>query len=511
MALVIAAGMIPRIHGQAAAAQSPHGSQVPIFEPDTTFPPTLPNNWVMGNVAKVVVDRHDNVWLIHRPRTVPAGKTASLAGSGIRRLRQIPAGLKGGPGAGYDWPDAEHNVFVDYQDNVWISGSSPSGQSKTQDSDDMLIKFTNAGKFIFQMGGRSVSKGSKDTQSVNKPGDIFVSAKTNELYVADGYGNRRVIVFDNTTGAFKRMWGAFGKPPEDGPDSGGRGPSGGSLPAQQAPATQASPVAPPALDTEGSGSPTFASPVHSVLVSNDDIVYVGDRSNRRIQLFTPEGKYIKQIFINRAGPASGSVCGLAFSPDPEQRFLYVADYGNSHIVVLDRKTLEVLYQFGKRGAAPGDFQGVHHIAVDSKGNLYTGEVAPGARIQRFAYKGLSSTLPPNTFIAPTAAAEAINRPRCRRKSGGRSLPFGAALQDRSIRLARCRARRGRRRDTEETERSLAAIGALDGVLDAVITRNQNRVGSAHAGKVLGGASFAAPFGEPFFERLTGGKHRSKRF
>jgi DNA-binding beta-propeller fold protein YncE len=139
--------------------------------------------------------------------------------------------------------------------------------------------------------------------------------------------------------------------------------------------------------------------VHGVLVSNDDIVYVVDRSNRRVQLFTPEGKYIKQVFINRAGPASGSASGLAFSPDKDQQFLYISDYGNSHIVVVDRTTLEILYQFGKRGAAPGDFQGIHHIAADSKGNLYAAEVAPGARAQRFIFKGMSSALPPNALTA----------------------------------------------------------------------------------------------------------------
>ena len=211
VALLAGAGMSPRVMGRAAAADGALPMKVPVFEPDTSWP-QLPNDWVLGNVAKIVVDQHDNVWLIHRPRTVAADKKAAPP------VVELDANGKflqawGGAGTGYDWPDAEHNVLVDYKDNVWISGSSPSGQSKTQDSDDMLIKFTNNGKFIMQIGGRSVSKGSTDPKSVNKPGDIFVSPKTNELYVADGYGNRRVIVFDADTGAFKRMWGAFGKPP----------------------------------------------------------------------------------------------------------------------------------------------------------------------------------------------------------------------------------------------------------------------------------------------------------
>ena len=364
-----------------AAAQVPGAAKAPTFAPDPTFP-TLPNNWVLGNVAGITVDRHDNVWLIHRPRTVAADKTAAPP-----VVEFSPTGkfvqAWGGDGTGFDWPDAEHNIFVDHKDNVWISGSSPSGQSKTTRSDDMMIKFTNAGKFLLQIGGRSVSLGSKDPKSVNKPGDLFVSPKTNEVYVADGYGNRRVIVFDADTGAFKRMWGAFGKPPEDDAGSGGRGASGGPA---GVPAGRGRGAPPPVLDTEGDGSPTFSSPVHGIVVSNDDIVYVADRTNRRFQMFTPEGKYLGQMFINRSGPAPESVCGFALSPDKAQQYLYIADYGNSHIVVVDRKKLEVVYQFGKRGTDPGDFQGLHHIAADSKGNLYTAEVAPGARAQRFAIK-----------------------------------------------------------------------------------------------------------------------------
>jgi hypothetical protein len=165
-------------------AQNSNPGKVPAFEPDPAFP-KLPNGWVLGNVAGVAVDRHDNVWLIHRPRTAPADKTAAppvlefdASGKFLRAW--------GGDGDGFDWPDSEHNIFVDHKDNVWISGSSPGGQSKTTRSDDMLLKFTNGGKFLLEVGGRSVSLGSKDPKSVNKPGDLFVSAKTNEVYLSDG-------------------------------------------------------------------------------------------------------------------------------------------------------------------------------------------------------------------------------------------------------------------------------------------------------------------------------------
>jgi DNA-binding beta-propeller fold protein YncE len=365
--------------GCMAAGQHFDTTVVPAFEPDATFP-RLPHDWTLGNVSDVAVDRRDNVWIIHRPRTVPAGRTAAppvLEFNADGRFLQA----WGGEGNGYDWPDAEHNIFVDHKFNVWISGSSPSGQSKTTRSDDMLIKFTVDGKFLMQIGGRSVSGGSKDTRSVNKPGDVFVSAKTNEVYVADGYGNRRVVVFDADTGAFKRMWGAFGKPPQDDADSGGRGPSGGPLGAAPPAATAAA-----ATDAVRAGPPRFASPVHGVVVSDDGIVYVADRHNQRAQLFATDGRYLNQMFVNRGGASPDTVTALALSPDKAQKYLYMADFGNSQILIADRRKLSILSAFGKRGADLGDFQGLHQIAVDSRGTLYTAEVAPGARVQKFTMK-----------------------------------------------------------------------------------------------------------------------------
>jgi hypothetical protein len=371
-----AACALSSLLGCVATGQPASAPIVPAYRADPSFP-RLPNDWTLGNVSDVAVDRHDNVWIIHRPRTVKAGSTPAppvLEFDASGRFLQA----WGGESGGFDWPDAEHNIFVDQRSNVWISGSSPSGQSRTIRSDDMLLKFTRSGIFLLQIGARSVSRGSTDTASVNKPGDVFVSAKTNEVYVADGYGNRRVIVFDADTGAFKRMWGAFGNPPVDDAESGGPGPSGGPLgaaaPAAPGPAT---------LDTQGPGPPRFASPVHGIVVSNDGIVYVADRRNRRVQLFTTDGRYLRQFFVNRAGPAPDSVSALALSPDPEQRLLYMADFGNSHVIVADRRSLAILAEFGQRGTEPGNFRGIHQLALDSHGTLYTAEVAPGARVQKF--------------------------------------------------------------------------------------------------------------------------------
>jgi DNA-binding beta-propeller fold protein YncE len=371
----LAACALISLLGCVATGQRASAPIVPAYQPDPSFP-RLPNDWTLGNVSDVAVDRHDNVWIIHRPRTVKAGSTPAPPVLEFDASGQFLQAW-GGESGGFDWPDAEHNIFVDHRSNVWISGSSPSGQSRTTRSDDMLLKFTRSGSFLLQIGARSVSRGSTDTVSVNKPGDVFVSAKSNEVYVADGYGNRRVIVFDADTGAFKRMWGAFGNPPVDDAESGGPGPSGGPLGA--APAAPGSAT----LDTQGPGPPRFASPVHGIVVSNDGIVYVADRRNRRVQLFTTDGRYLRQFFVNRAGPSPDSVSALALSPDRDQRLLYMADFGNSHVVVADRRSLAILAQFGQRGTEPGNFQGIHQLAVDSHGTLYTAEVAPGARVQKF--------------------------------------------------------------------------------------------------------------------------------
>jgi DNA-binding beta-propeller fold protein YncE len=388
------AGTVP---GRAA------GTPMPVFEVDPSWP-KVPNNWTLGHVSSVAVDRRDHVWILHRPNTIPEDRRGRAAPPVLEfDAKGAFVNAWGGPAAGYDWPDSEHGIAVDYKDHVWIGGSAPVAPSLRMLDDDMLLKFDRKGKFLLQIGGRDKSGGNKDTKSVHQSADVFVYPKTNEAFVADGYGNRRVIVFDADTGAFKRMWGAFSNAPIDVPAAArggarGTGAAGGGRGAA------------PALDTEGQGSPQFGGPVHAVKVSNDDLVYVADRPNRRVQVFTPDGKYLTQTFINRGGPSPQSAAGLAFSPDQRQQFLYVADYGNSHIAVLDRKSLQLLYQFGQRSEKPGDFQGLHHLAVDSKGNIYTGEVAPGARAQRFVFKGLSETLPPNALtpqqLAPGAAAPA---------------------------------------------------------------------------------------------------------
>jgi hypothetical protein len=273
---------------------------------------------------------------------------------------------------------------VDYKGNVWISGNG---------NDDQILKFTKDGKFLMQIGHAAQKKTNADTTSLWKPADVFVYPKTNEIFVADGYGNKRVIVFDADTGAYKRMWGAFGNTPMDDPP---RPPAlTGEAAKAAAEEEEATRTLATGFDPKDPGPSQFVPPVHGVKVSNDGLVYVADRGGKRVQIFTTDGKYITQVWIDRWCLVVGGGCNngntaasVAFSADPGQRFLYVASRSPARIWVFDRKTLQPLDSFGRPGIAPGEFDVLHHMTTDSKGNLYSSEVEDGRRVQKFVYKGL---------------------------------------------------------------------------------------------------------------------------
>ena len=386
---VVAAGLMP--FGRTASAQG--AKQVPLFQVEPGFF-KIPNNWVTGQGSSVGVDKHDNVWITHRPKYIAEEKRA-MAAPPVMEFDSTGKFLQGwgGPSDKYDWPDQEHSVYPDPDDNIWISGSArpalsyPGAGPKgiVLRSDNMLLKFDSKGKFLMQIGKRDTSTGDDDQKNVYSATDLYVQPKTNDIFVSDGYINKRVIVFDKNTGAFKRMWGAFGNVPMDSPD---QLKNARTVP-QPRPARAAAPAAegeagagraaPPCCTDPGPQQ--FVGAVHGIKVSNDGMVYVADRSANRVQVFTVEGKYQTQLLVH--GPA-----GVALSPDAPQQFLYVVDMGGSKIVVVDRKSMGILYQFGSKGTAPGQFQGVHMIAIDSKGNLYTAEAEPGNRYQKFLFKGL---------------------------------------------------------------------------------------------------------------------------
>ncbi len=349
---------------------------VPVYAHDSTWPPTLPNGWIMGVPTSVSVDRRDHVWVLHRPRTVPEDGREQAAPPVIE-FDADGAFVQawGGPDDGYDWPDTEHGIFVDHETNVWITGINPRAGGNVSDrSDDMLLKFTADGTLLVRVGGYDASGGNADSANPRQAADVGVYPPTGEVFVADGYGNRRVWVLDSETGAFKRQWGAFGDEPIDAI------PVGLSRP----PATPPDPDA--TLETEGRGPAQFGI-VHGIGVSNDGHVYVADRGNRRIQVFTVAGEYVMQGFVNRPGPSANTTARVAFSADPGQRYIYTNDFGNGRVWILDRQTLETVGEFGSLGSEPGQFRNLHHIAVDSHNAVYGAEVGQNRRVQRFVVTG----------------------------------------------------------------------------------------------------------------------------
>ena len=361
MTLVLFAGLeVQRLAGAASAAEPRVAgtSAVPMFEVDPAWP-KVPSKWKLGDVSSMAVDAQDRIWVLHRPRTLPPSDAAKAAppvlvfdaaGNFIKSF--------GGAGNGYDWPEREHGIHIDYKGFVWIGGNNCPTRNLPglkAVGDDQYLKFTQDGKFVMQIGHSNKSTGNADTKNLQQPADAFVYRKTNEIFIADGYGNHRVIVFDADTGAFKRMWGAFGNAPVD---------------LYNCP--------PPSLNSVPSGEgPQQFSIAHAIRVSEDGLVYLADRENRRVQVFTIEGKFVKQLVKGEIPFARD----LAFSPDPEQQFLYVG--GGPELVVVDRKTLDIVESI-KGGGMLG---GGHQMATDSKGNIYTAQTTRG--LQKLAFKGMS--------------------------------------------------------------------------------------------------------------------------
>ena len=386
------------------------GAQAPKFEVDPLWPKPLPNHWLMGNTIGVSVDAQDHIWIIHRQGSLEAMENYGVANPpGPKRQAGVveaeccapaPAVLEfdeagnllaswgGKDGENYVWPLSNHGITVDYKGNVWIGGNgaqagvaaeetlapvgtkkgggAPKAAPKPGDAplyhDSMVMKFTQDGKFLMQIGKAGQSHGSNDTANLGRPAKMFIDPKTNELYVADGYGNKRVIVYDADSGAYKRHWGAYGHKPDD------------------APMPRYNPNDPPAQQ--------FRNPVHCAELSNDGLLYVCDRVNDRIQVFKPDGTFVKEQILFKNTLGDGAVWDIAFSKDPQQKYIYLADGSNEKVHIIDRESLQVLTSFGDGGRQPGEFYAVHSIATDSKGNIFTTETYRGQRVQKFVFKGV---------------------------------------------------------------------------------------------------------------------------
>jgi DNA-binding beta-propeller fold protein YncE len=371
-----------------AAAAIAHGQQrgdaplarVPTFRVDPFWPKPLPNRWILGAVAGVAVDAREHVWITHRPSTLQPNETRSIwrAAPPVLEFDQDGTLLShwGGPGDGYQWPQLEHGIYVDQQDNVWLGAGG--------DKDAHILKFTRDGRFLMQIGRQGEGKGSNDPKNLGAPANMIVDAAANELYVADGYVNHRIIVFDARTGEYKRHWGAYGKRPDDAYFTS----QGEKLPGPFAGAVQ-NENKPSQYDPNGPPPPQFRI-VHAVRISKDGLVYVCDRTNDRLQVFRKDGTFVQEAFIAKETFGSGSVWDVGFSIDPDQAFLFVNDGTNQRIYVLERKSLRVVDTFGGAGRWAGQFYGAHNLAVNSKGDLFITETYEGKRVQKFTYVGLGT-------------------------------------------------------------------------------------------------------------------------
>ena len=355
--------------GQAVleASAEAQAVQAPRFEVDPMWPKPLPNHWVLGNVIGVGVDARDHVFIVHRQDQLVQGAENGLETGISECCKGAPPVLEfdpegnlvaswGGPGEGYTWPASNHGIGIDHQDNIWIGGNGA--------GDSHILKFTHDGKLLKQIGIPGKTANSQSTEHFGRVAKISFDPAANEAYIADGYLNKRVAVLDIATGAVKRFWGAYGNPPSD-----------TTLPAYD-------PTKPP--------DRFFRTPVHCAEPSTDGHVYVCDRVNDRIQVFRKNGTFVKEKIIAPLTRGDGSVWDIAFSRDPEQKYIYLADGKNQRVYVIDRQSLDIITTFGDGGRQPGQFFAVHSIATDSKGNIFTTETYEGKRIQRFVYKGIGS-------------------------------------------------------------------------------------------------------------------------
>lgn len=334
---------------------------IPSYKVDPFWPEALPNKWLMGQVSGIAIDSKDQIWVVHRRKSLGSDESMpNLLPKDFPYRLAPPLMVFNAEGklvnswneSGNDmpWPENEHGVFIDHEDNVWVGGFT----------DHQVFKFSPEGKLLLKIGEAGQTGGSENTSLLGGPTDIDVDRETNEVYIADGYVNHRVIVFDASTGEYKRHWGAYGI---------------NSQGEQNNPISQS-------LDYD---IPTFANPVHAVRISNDGFIYVCDRRNNRIQVFSKYGDFIQEKFIGKGTSGAGTAWDLDFSKDQEQKLVYLADGTNQCVWVLDRKNMTIINSFGRIGRNAGQFVWLHNLALDSKGNIYTAEVHTGKRIQKFNF------------------------------------------------------------------------------------------------------------------------------
>jgi len=351
----------------AAAGPAASGNGPPSFAVDPSWPREFPNDWILGAITSVFVDDRDHVWITHLPETLTPEETAVVQDPPIGQccvpapvvLEIDPEGnvvqAWGDPATQHvsGFPRNSHGLFIDHNGNVWIGSYRH----------HRVMKFTRDGQHLMTLGEYDVNGGSADTALLGGPAGIWVDPETNEVFIADGYRNRRVIVFDGDTGAYLRHWGAYGEAPDD------------------------EAAYDYAARTADSPPPPQFSTVHGLAGSADGLLYVADRRGNRIQVFRRDGSYVTEKTIAPLTRASGSAFVIALSPDAAQQWLYLADGTNHKVWILRRSDLEVVGEFGRGGRQVGQFLRPHGMSVDSRGNIYVGEASTGRRVQKFAVGG----------------------------------------------------------------------------------------------------------------------------
>ena len=366
-AIVVAVAVACVAQDSAEQTVASDGVMAPMFEVDPFWPKPLPDHMVLGSAIGVGVDSRDHVFIVHRGNLTERTEGGADADPPIGECcRAAPPVLEfdpegnlvnswGGPSDDYVWPASNHGLTVDHMDNIWIGGNGP--------NDTHVLKFSRDGQFLASYG--EPEAGPVDSHSstrFNRVAKLAFDAEANEAYLADGYGGRRVAVLDASTGEFKRYWGAYGNEPDD--------------------------ARTPPYDPDAPLIQQFRTPVHCADPSRDGLVYVCDRPNNRVQVFQTDGTFVDEVQLAPRTLGDGSTWDVAFSRDPEQKYMYVADGKNMRVYVLDRLNLEVLTSFGDGGRQPGLFFAVHSIATDSQGNIFTTETYEGKRVQKFVYKGM---------------------------------------------------------------------------------------------------------------------------
>ncbi|HIA59125.1 MAG TPA: hypothetical protein EYO00_04460 [Gammaproteobacteria bacterium] len=354
---------------QESSVAASNDIMAPHFLVDPYWPRPLPNMWAMGNTIGVEVDERDHVFVVHRNDASQFGGNTEIGLQGGVSECCTPAppiiefdhagnvvNAWGGPveGAEYTWPASNHGIAIAANGNIWIGGNGG--------GDSHVLVFTRDGEYVRTVGVPGEDRDSNSEIHYDRVAEIAIDIDANEAYFADGYRNRRVAVVDVASGALKRYWGAYGNTPDDSVD---------------------------VTYTPGQPGPQqFRGPVHCAQPSNDGLVYVCDRGADRVQVFRKDGTYVKEMVYNPATLNQGSTWDIAFSKDPDQEFIYLADGQNFKISVIDRASMEVLYTFGQGGRQPGTFYAPHSVATDSEGNLYTTETYEGSRVQKFVYQGV---------------------------------------------------------------------------------------------------------------------------